>query len=66
MKKHFTAENFTLLQKTLLYYRKFYYMKSIFSIGARVCDSSIYLNWLLENIYNKVPNSNSGKNYELF
>ena len=38
-------------------------------IGARlmhVGDSSIYLNWLLENIYNKVPNSNSGKNYELF
>ena len=31
-----------------------------------VGDSSIYLNWLLENIYNKVPNSNSGKNYELF
>ena len=39
------------------------------SIGARlmhVGDSSIYLNWLLENIYNKVPNSNSGKKYELF
>ena len=38
-------------------------------IGARlmhVGDSSIYLNWLLENIYNKVPNSNSVKNYELF
>ena len=38
-------------------------------IGARlmhVGDSSIYLNWLLENMYNKVPNSNSGKNYELF
>ena len=38
-------------------------------IGARlmhVGDSSIYLNWLLENIYNKVPNTNSGKNYELF
>ena len=30
-----------------------------------VGDSSIYLNWLLENMYNKVPNSNSGKNYEL-
>ena len=26
-----------------------------------LADSSIYLNWLLENIYNKVPNSNSGK-----
>ena len=42
---------------------------AIKSIGARlmhVGDSSIYLNWLLENIYNKVPNSNSGKNYELF
>ena len=35
------------------------------TIGARlmhVGDSSIYLNWLLENIYNKVPNLN----YELF
>ena len=39
------------------------------AIGVRlmhVGDSSIYLNWLLENIYNKVPNSNSVKNYELF
>ena len=44
-------------------------MYNIKSIGARlmhVGDSSIYLNWLLENMYNKVPNSNSGKNYELF
>ena len=42
--------------------------KWVWHIGARlmhVGDSSIYLNWLLENIYNKVPNSNSGKNYEL-
>ena len=42
---------------------------SVPCIGARlmhVGDSSIYLNWLLENIYNKVPNLNSGKNYELF
>ena len=31
MKKHLTTENFTLLQKTLLYYRKFYYIKRIFS-----------------------------------
>ena len=41
---------------------------SVCPIGARlmhVGDSSIYLNWLLENMY-KVPNSNSGKNYELF
>ena len=41
----------------------------IYIIGARlmhVGDSSIYLNWLLEKMYNKVPNSNSGKNYELF
>ena len=28
---NFTTENFTILQKTLLYYRKLYYMESIFS-----------------------------------
>ena len=46
-----------------------YFKKWFECIGARlmhVGDCSIYLNWLLENIYNKVPNSNSGKNYELF
>ena len=31
MKKYFPTENFTLLQKTLLHYRKLDYMKSIFS-----------------------------------
>ena len=30
-KLYFTTENFTLLRKTLLYYGKVYYMKSIFS-----------------------------------
>ena len=29
---YFTTENFTFLQKTLLYYRKLYYCKCIFSI----------------------------------
>ena len=50
-------------------YCTFVCKRDIITLGARlmhVGDSSIYLNWLLENMYNKVPNSNSGKNYELF
>ena len=31
MNNYFTTENFSLLQKTLLYYGKLNYMKSIFS-----------------------------------
>ena len=66
-----TLKTWRLVLSSLVYHKQFVIDTNSICIiiGARlmhVGDSSIYLNWLLENIYNKVPNSNSVKNYELF